>query len=999
MSAVHLEERFEEAIEQWLINDGGWAKGSKASYDPALALDPTVLVEFIQDTQSATWAKLVKKHGGQTRAGERFVQRVADEIDRRGTLDVLRRGVRDLGEDIKLVYFRPASGITPEIVERYANNRLTVVRQLKYSSKTADELDLAFFLNGIPTHDAELKNSITGQTVEHAKKQYRSDRDPRERWFAKRSLVHFAVDSDEVYLTTELEGADTAFIPFNVGNDGGAGNPPATSEDEYVTSYLWERVWQADAWLHLLHRFLHIDITDIDGKVSKQVIFPRYHQWDAVQRLTEDARSMGPGLRYLVEHSAGSGKSNSIAWLSYSLMNLHDDADQPVFDKVVVVSDRRNLDKQLRDTIRSFDHKGGVVQAAEHDSKELAKALDSPAARVIITTLWKFPVVVQRAQFFKDRRYAVIVDEAHSSQTGEAAAQLKLVLGKGSEEEALEDAAAAEEKAAEADDPEEQIARLVQARGKQPNISFFAFTATPKHRTLELFGSENDEGKYEAFHRYTMRQAIEEGFILDVLANYTTYVTYYKVGQKSEEEDPELPKREATAAIARWVSLHERQFAEKATVVAEHVRRHTSKKIGGQAKAMWVTRSRLHAVRSYHALRRYIEEKGYDMGVVVAFSGSIVDAGKEYTEHGLNNISVDKLPAEFAKDKYQILIVAEKYQTGYDEPLLHTMFVDKKLENVKAVQTLSRLNRKHAGKDDTFVLDFVNNPDQIQEAFKPYFEGAITEATDPNLLYNALDKVETFGVIDEDDVEALIAILAKPLPTPSDHAKLLRLLDPAMERFKNLDEMDQLEFRDAARRFVRLYAFLGQILPYTDARAEKYYAYVRTLLHRLPQKKAGRLDLGERLLLTHLRIAETGDYDLSLDHGQEELPGFGGDGRGPQVEDERDHLSELIKVINDRFGANLGKADQLVVEALTEHMSTDVELRAAAHANSEENFRFGFDKKFEAMVLDRYEANEALFGKVLSDPQWGSLFREFVARAVYQQIRNEPKSEGFTGQP
>jgi type I restriction enzyme R subunit len=992
MSAVHLEERFEDAIETWLIAHGGWSKGSKANYDMELALDSASLLDFLQDTQPVEWSRLVKKHGGQRSAEERFVQRVASEIDRRGTLDVLRNGMTDLGERFKLVYFKPASGLTPELVQRYQKNRLTVVRQLRYSAKTTDELDLAFFVNGIPTHDAELKNALTGQTVEHAKKQYRADRDPRERWFAKRSLVHFAVDTDEASLTTELEGADTAFIPFNVGHEGGQGNPPAASDDQYATSYLWERVWAAEAWLHLLRRFLHIDVTDIDGKVSRQVIFPRYHQWDAVQQLTGNAREKGPGQRYLVEHSAGSGNSNSIAWLAYSLMNLHDSSDQPVFDKVVVVSDRRNLDKQLRDTIRGFEHTAGIVEAAEHDSKELAAALDSAAARVIITTLWKFPVVVQRAQFFKERRYAVIIDEAHSSQTGEAAAQLKLVLGKGSaaEDEVLEQAAAAEEKAAAEDDPEEQIARMVEARGKQPNISFFAFTSTPKHRTLELFGTETD-GHYEAFHRYTMRQAIEEGFILDVLANYTTYASYYKVGQKSAEEDPELPKREATAAIARWVSLHERQFAEKASVIAEHVQRHTAKKIGGKAKAMWVTRSRLHAVRSYHALRRYIEEKRYDIGVTVAFSGSIVDSGKEYTESGINGFSEGKLPEEFAKDNFQILVVAEKYQTGYDEPLLHTMFVDKKLENVKAVQTLSRLNRKHAGKEDTFVLDFVNEPALIQEAFKPYFEGAITEATDPNLLYNALDKVHSFGVIEEDDVEALIAILAKPIPAPSDHAKLLRLLDPAIERFKSLSEEDQLEFRDAARRFVRLYAFLGQILPYTDARAEKLYAYIRTLLRRLPQQKEGRLDLGDRLLLTHLRIEKTGDHDLSLDHGQGELPGFGGDGRGPQVDDERDHLSELIRVINDRFGANLGKADQLVVEALTEHMSGDSELRAAAHANTEENFRFGFDKKFESMVLDRYEANEALFGKVLGDPEWGDLFRQFLARAVYEQIRSQPK--------
>ena len=994
MSSVHQEEQFEAAIEAALLARG-WTTGEKVHFDPALSLDPHELLTFVRETQPATWQRLVaKRRGSEPDSADAFVRRVAEEIDRRGTLDVLRRGVVDLGETFRLVYFRPTSGITPDLVARYARNRMTVVRQLRYSTATTDELDLAFFVNGIPTHDAELKNQLTGQTVEDAKKQYRKDRSPRERWFAKRTLAHFAVDTSQAFLTTKLAGDDTIFVPFNLGSASGAGNPPAADPDGYATAYLWERVWQRDAWMTLLQRFLHVETTDLGGVERRQVIFPRLHQWDAVLRLVEDARVQGPGQRYLIEHSAGSGKSNTIAWLAYSLMNLHDDTDEPVFDKVVVVSDRRALDQQLRDTIRGFEHQAGIVEAAEHDSKELAAALDSATARVVITTLWKFPVIVERAQLFRDRKYAVIIDEAHSSQTGEASARLRLALGS-DEEQDLARAAKEESQAAETDDPEALIARVVGARRRQPNLSFFAFTATPKHRTLELFGTERTPGRFEAFHRYTMRQAIEEGFILDVLENYTTYATYYKVGRRQEVEDPELPERQATRAIARFVSLHERQFDEKAEIVVEHFRQHTQSKIGGEAKAMWVTASRLHAVRSFFALRKYIERKKYPIGVLVAFSGEIEDHGVTYREGSINGFSEAALPDEFKKPAFRILVVAEKYQTGYDQPLLHTMFVDKSLKDVKAVQTLSRLNRMHVAKQDTFVLDFVNQATQIQDAFRPYYEGTVTDATDPNLLYNAAHLLESYGVLRDDEMSAVMAILAKSTPAAGDHARLYRLMDPALARFKNLSEEDQDGFRDAARRYTRLYAFIGQILPYSDADAERRYRFVRALLTVLPRPQAGGLDLGDRLLLTHLRLEKTGTHDLRLDHGQGELPGFGGDGTGStKPDDPQTHLSALIQAINERFGLNLGRGDQLVLESLAEDMSTDGELIEKAKANDEENFRFGFDRKFEPLVLDRYEANDALFGKILSDPDFADLVRRLIAKDVYTRIRGRGWTAG-----
>lgn len=998
MSAVHQEEPFEAAIEASLVDHGGWAKGSKTTFDQALGIDPIELFAFIRDTQPDEWVRLVKKRGGELNAGQALVERVVGELDARGTVDVLRHGVRLNGERFTLVYLRPTSGISPELIERYRKNRLAVVRQLVYSEKTDDELDLAFLVNGIPTHDAELKNPLTGQNVEDAKDQYRHDRNPREKFFAKRSFVHFAVDPDEVAVTTLLEGADTTFVPFNLGRDGGAGNPAAKSDDSYATSYLWEELWQRDAWLLLLQRFVHVSETEISGEMRRQVIFPRYHQWDAVRKLVDDARKKGPGQRYLIEHSAGSGKSNSIAWLAYSLMSLHDGQDRPVFDKVIVVSDRRNLDKQLRDTVKGFEHTPGIVEAAERDSRQLAKYLESTTAKVVVTTLWKFPVIVERAQFFQDSRYAVIIDEAHSSQTGEAATKLKLALGKGaaSEEADLQAAVEAENKASEQDDPDEFVERLIAARGQQPNISFFAFTATPKSKTLQLFGTKGEDDLHRAFHLYPMRQAIEEGFILDVLQNYTTYATYRRVEAKDSKDDPEVPTRRARAAIARFVSLHERMFAEKAEIVAEHFLDKTRAKIGGKAKAMWVTASRLHAVRSYFALKRYVADKGYDIGVLIAFSGSLEDGGVEYTEHGINDISEGKLPDEFKKLGRHILVVAEKYQTGYDEPLLHTMFVDKKLENLKAVQTLSRLNRTAPGKEETFILDFVNDADEIQEAFRPYFEGAETTATDPALLDTLMMTLDGLGVVEDADVEGLIAILANPKPAATDHARLYRLLEPAVTRFKKLSEDDQETFRDTARNFVRLYAFLGQILDYTDPDAEKRFAYVRALLHRLPERDRGKVDLGDKLLLTHLRLEKTGDRNLSLTEGGDELPGYRGTGRKISPEEEQDRLSVLIKDLNERFGTNLGKADQLSLQGIVEDMSGDQDLAETARANNEENFRFAFAKKFEPAVLDRFEANEALFGKIFSDPEFKDRIAKWVARELFDRA-NDPAPDATLG--
>lgn len=750
MALDHTERGFEVAIEDSLLAAGGYRPGdprpvdpAKAplGYDAALALWPGVLTGFLKVSQPAAWAKLAKFHGAGV--GPKVVALVAKELDLRGTLDVLRHGVTDSGVKLRLAFFRPASGLNPEAMAAYGQNVLTVTRQVRYATKDpALSIDLVLAVNGLPVATAELKNPFTGQTVENAKHQYRHDRDPKEpllRWKA-RALVHFAVDPDLAFMATKLDGKDTAFLPFNRGRGTGAGNPDNPSG--YRTAYLWEEVWAKDNWLDILGRFVHVEKSD-KGK-DKAVVFPRYHQWDAVRRVLAHVRARGAGENYLIEHSAGSGKSNSIAWLAHRLSGLHGADDRPIFTSVIVITDRRVLDRQLQDTIYQFEHKSGVVEKIDTDSAQLAAALNR-GTPIVISTIQKFGFILDKLSAGGDRRYAVIVDEAHGSQTGESAASLKRALAATTLEKAEGEDRAEDDEASAEDEIEAEVRKVIGARGRQTNLSFFAFTATPKKKTMELFGEPGPDGKPGAFHLYSMRQAIEEGFILDVLRGYATYKTYYRFA-KAVEDDPQVEKDKAKRAIARSASLHPHNLAQKAEVMVEHFRAHTRHRIGGRAKAMVVTRSRLHAVRYKEAFDTYLKRQGYDdLGVLVAFSGTVIADGGPYTEAGMNGFPEGQLREKFAGDGYQVLLVAEKYQTGFDQPLLHTMFVDKKLKGLKAVQTLSRLNRTREGKEDTFVLDFENEAEEIKEAFAPYYERPeIDEPTDPNQLYRLKTSLEGF---------------------------------------------------------------------------------------------------------------------------------------------------------------------------------------------------------------------------------------------------------------
>lgn len=974
----------------------GTAPEWRQDFDAGLGLDTAELFGFIDATQGAAWSKLVKAHGGDDAlAHQRFVKRLAQQIDERGTVDVLRHGVRDQNVEIRLSYRKPAFGVAAELVVHYDANRLTITRQLPFDPDSNKTVDLCVFLNGIPVATAELKNHLTGQNIEHAIEQYRTDRDPKNVTLGQRALVHFAVDPDAVAMTTKLEGKSTRFLPFNLGHDLGKGNPP--NPHGHKTSYLWERVWSRDAWLDILHRFIHVE-RPAKGSVgarraAERVIFPRYHQWDAVMKLEADARVNGAGHSYLVQHSAGSGKSNTIAWTAHRLSTLHDAEDRKVFDKVVVITDRVILDRQLQDTIYQFEHARGVVVKIDENSQQLADALGGEQARIIITTLQKFPFVIKNMAEIPARTYAVVIDEAHSSQGGEAAKDLRLALGAADEQELTVAEAEDAGLLAMAIDPvEEALARSVGARGgHQANLSYFAFTATPKGRTLETFGRLNPQTqKYEPFHLYSMRQAIEEGFIMDVLSNYTTYQTFWKI-EKATEDDPEYDAKKARRAIARFVSLHPHHLAQKAEIIVEHFRQHTSKEMGGLAKAMVVTSSRLHAVRYKQNIDKYIHGKSYtDISTLVAFSGKIDDgSGTPLTEANINGFPESRTAEEFSGPDYGVLIVAEKFQTGFDQPLLHTMYVDKTLVGLAAVQTLSRLNRIHPLKESTFVLDFRNDTEDIVEAFDQFHGCTVAPPTDPNILSDTRRRLDDFDVLRPEETEAAMpALLGANQSDDQRSAATYAALGPGKTRFEAMTDEQRLEFRNALTRFVRTYSFVSQIAAFTDPDLERDYVYCRALsLYLRDTGTVERLDLGTEVELTHLRHQMTFSGTLELTSDVGEVKTFFGEGKGSQQELDLEHLSSIVEILNERFGTDLTDVDKLLFDQFEESWVRDEELSDQARSNSLDNFRLAFDRKFMATIVTRMDSNSELFKQILDNDDFAQAMSEYYLKKVYTQLR------------
>ncbi len=1003
--STHTEAAFETNLSVTLLRSG-YELLAPDNFDREHAIFPVMVLSFIRATQPQPWEKLTALHGDQT--GERVLHDLCQWLDTHGSLATLRHGFKCYGRTLRVAFFKAAHGLNPELEARYAANQLGLTRQLRFSPRNEKSLDVTLSVNGIPVVTLELKNPLTGQTVEEAMRQYRQDRDPRERIFdfKKRALVHFAVDTETVYMTTRLAGSATHFLPFNRGDHGGAGNPPDPNGKTYRTAYLWEDVLQRDSLLDLLARFLHLQIdqrmTDEGRKIQKEtLIFPRYHQLQAVRQLVSTAALEGPGYNYLIEHSAGSGKSNTIAWLAHRLSSLHDDRDERVFDSVIVITDRLVLDKQLQNTIYQFEHRQGVVQKIELDSRQLVEALES-AVPIIITTLQKFPFVSRQLLKLAEergkagtgqlptRKCAVIVDEAHSSQSGETATELKGVLAG----EALREAARrqAEEEGAE---PLEELFRRMAQRGRQANLSFFAFTATPKHKTLAVFGRNG-----EPFHRYTMRQAIEERFIMDVLRHYTTYIAYYKL-LKACADDPNVERKKAAKALARFLRLHPHNIAQKTEIMVEHFNTMTRHKIGGRAKAMVVTGSRLEAVRYKEAFDRYIQEKGYPIKTLVAFSGTVIDdkiPAKTYTEEGMNQgIREKALPERFATSEYQVLLVAEKYQTGFDQPLLHTLYVDKRLAGIHAVQTLSRLNRIHPLKEDTFILDFVNDPQEIQEAFQQFYEGAVIgEPVDPGRLYELKVELDASGIYLAEEVERFCEVFFKPKArqSASDHQQINVVLDPAVNRFLALKtEHDQEAelWRGKLQAFRNLYTFLSQIIPYQDSDLEKLYTFLRHLASKLPRRASGpAYQFDDEIQLEYYRLQKISEGSISLEVGYAKpLDGPKEVGTGV-VREESVPLSTLIDLINERFGTDFNEADQLFFDQIVEAAIRVESLKQAAEANPFDKFQLVFRQVLESLFIERMDMNEEMFARFMNEGEFQDVVAQWLGQQVYQRFPKEP---------
>ncbi|GBQ03676.1 restriction endonuclease subunit R [Streptomyces spongiicola] len=1055
---VHSESAFGDAIVA-AMTERGWREASPAGYQPDLGLDTGELFEFLRRTQAEEWHELRTVYGDPAEAERGFVRRLDQAIANDGLLHVLRNGVKDRGVRLRVAYFRPNLVPDASVLDGYRANRLTVVRELPYATKQLDwnnRLDLALFLNGIPVATAELKNPLTGQGVEHAKEQYRTDRDPTEPIFTRRVVANFAVDPDLVFVATTLKGRNTRFLPFNTGSEGpgrpgGAGNPAPTAFGRYATSYLWEQVWERENWLDLLQRFAHQQKTRTPGGgTTRTTIFPRYHQWDAVRKLTAHAATHGAGQNYLIMASAGSGKSNTIGWLVHRLSDLHADNDPrsldtealsagfvkpgaPVFDKVIVITDRRNLDAQLRETVGSFSQTDGLVVKIDErqgaKSEQLARALSRDTGKIVTVTLHSFPALLdylkRNPTEIKGTTFAIVIDEAHSSQSGDAATSVRAALRELGLDSDSEDAGATT--VTVTDTVTDKLKKKALERSRAANLSYFAFTATPKSKTLELFGTPDQvDGKaaYRPFHTYSMRQAIEEGFILDPLRNYVTYNTYWKLVNHNQDER-EVDPAKANSLLARYVLTHDSTVSQHAQVIVEHFVTHTRGRLGGRAKSMVVTGSRHSAVQMARAIRSYIGDRDYhtrypDLGVLVAFSGSLTIDGEETTEPKENGgLSETALPKAFgytrADDKavkagakgqqeYRILVVAEKYQTGFDQPLLTTMYVNKKLTGIAAVQTLSRLNRtaERKAQADLAVLDFTNEAEDIKEAFRPYFEEANTLPSDPNLLYTAQSRVMSAPIISETEMDEFAAAwfeakekaAGSPAKWEKLHAELYRLLSPAVTRYEALRDNDEDEddvrtaedFRADLHDYVRKYGFLAQIVRYQDPDLERLHLYGRYLLTRLRGRADGGVDIGE-VDLSHLRVQKTGEHDVSLSpEGPATMPGFG-EGPGGAKEPEKSLLSELIEKFNAKFGTDFTEQD--VIRPF-EEAKADAKVRAAAVVNDEDNFGRVFDKVFADKMADHVDSIAGLgrqyFG---ADRNFKSSLDRSARRAAWRMIRRE----------
>ena len=1030
---------FEEEICEHLAANGWLYDPSESfapGYDRATALYPADLVAWVEGTQPKAWEALTRNHG--TAAAQALQERLRKQLDERGTIDVIRHGVEMIGlrAPILLAQFRPAFGMNPELTARYAANRLRVVRQVHYSLANENSIDLVLFLNGLPVATVELKTDFT-QNVQDAVDQYRFDREPAPKGRTPEpllsspggALVHFAVSNTDVMMTTKLEGVRTAFLPFNKGNDGGAGNPP--NPNGHATSYLWEEVWQRDSWLEIIGRYVVAERGP--KKTITRIIFPRFHQLDATRKLRAAVLQEGAGSKYLIQHSAGSGKTNSIAWSAHFLADLHDAGDHKVFDTVVVVSDRNVIDTQLQEAIFGFQRTTGVVVTITSDagakSGQLAEAL-AGGKKIVVCTIQTFPFALEAVRELaatQGKRFCVIADEAHSSQTGEAAAKLKAVLSP----EEIADLGDGGEVSSE-----DILAAQMAARASDKGITYVAFTATPKAKTLELFGRRPDPTQPasatnlpQAFHVYSMRQAIEEGFILDVLRNYTPYSLAFRLATGGEEMDEtEVERSAAVKSLMRWVRLHPYNISQKVQVVVEHFRSMVMPLLDGAAKAMVVVGSRKEAVRWQIAINKYIREKGYKIRTLVAFSGEVDDkeSGPEPFTETSKELNPDlrgrDIREAFKLPDFHILLVANKFQTGFDQPLLCGMYVDRRLAGIQAVQTLSRLNRAHPGKDTTYVLDFVNSADEILKAFKTYYATATLEdVTDPNLVFDLRAKLDASGHYDDFEVDRVVKAVLDPKSKQSDVVaaiapvadRLLRSYRAAQERQRTAaanhdaktegeakDELDALLlFRNDLGAFQRLYAFLSQIFDYENTAIEARYIFYRCLI---PLLEFGRQREGvdvSKIVLTHHKLTDKGSRQLPLGNDGESLPPIREVGSGAVREKEKALLAEIIERVNDLFQGDVTENDRLVYvnNVIKGKLLESETLAEQATNNTKEQFSNSPDlaKAILDAVIDALDAHTTMSQQALDSPKVRDGLKDVLLGPgqLYEHLRDRAQRE------
>ena len=950
----------------------GWLPGDPADYDREYCVDLVQLTAFLRATQPKVADALDLDHDSPTR--RKFLARLQDEVSKRGVVDVLRNGVQHGPHHIELFYGTPSPG-NAQARALYAQNRFTVTRQLRYSrDETQRALDLVLFVNGLPVFTFELKNRLTKQTVHDAIEQYRRDRNPREKLFELgRCVAHFAVDENEVWFCTHLEGKASWFLPFNKGWNDGAGNPP--NPHGLKTDYLWREILTRDSMTDILENYAQL-IVEKDpktGKKRRRQIFPRYHQLDVVRKLLADARAHGVGRRYLIQHSAGSGKSNSIAWLAHQLIGLTRDG-RPVFDSIIVVTDRRILDRQIRDTIKQFAQVSATVGHAEH-SGDLRRFIES-GKKIVITTLQKFPFILDEiGHEHRGRRFAIIIDEAHSSQGGRTSAKMSMALSEAGAED-------------EDETFEDRINRLMESRKVLPNASYFAFTATPKNKTLELFGEPDPQPdgtvKHRPFHSYTMKQAIQEGFILDVLAHYTPVKSYYKLVKKIED-DPEFDVKKAQKKLRRFVEGHEYAIRLKAEIMVDHFHEQVMAKgkIGGQARAMVVTSSIKRAIQYFHAIQDYLKERKSPYRAIVAFSGEHDYGGVKVTESSLNGFPSSQIADRIRQDPYRFLIVADKFQTGYDEPLLHTMYVDKVLSGVKAVQTLSRLNRAHPQKHDTFVLDFVNDPETIRKAFEPYYRTTIlADETDPNKLHDLKADLDGYQVYAPAQVDELV----RRYLSGADRDQLDPILDACVATYmEDLDEDDQIDFKGKAKAFLRTYGFLSSILPYTNAEWEKLSIFLNFLVPKLPAPKEEDLSKGilEAIDMDSYRVEKQATMRITLTDADAEIEPVPTAGGGHKPEPELDRLSNIIKAFNEQFGnipwTDADRVRKLITEEIPARVAADTAYQNARKHSDKQNARIEHDKALARVMTALIQDDTELF-KQFSDNE---SFRRWLTDTVF----------------